>query len=106
MRGLKRAASWLPVAVLAVAAISWRFGLQHWLAVHTGSVNTSGSPRNYNFFSGAGSDLSEITILGFAAGWWHKVNCHQDGCFRIGRHVVDGSPWCNRHQAGAREQGS
>lgn len=104
MGWLKRAVKWLLVLLLVLAVASWRFGLQHWLAVHTGSVNTSSSPPNYNFWSGSGSDLSEITLLGIAAGWWHKVNCHQEGCIRIGKHTVDGTPWCSRHHQDARDR--
>lgn len=101
---VKDALKWLPVAVLVLAAVFWRFGLQHWLAVHTGSVNMPGSPPNYDFWSGAGSDLTEVTLLGAVAGWWHKVNCHQEGCWRIGRHLVDGTPYCNTHHQQARQE--
>ena len=27
----------------------------------------------------------------------------EDGCWKISRHVVDGSPWCNRHHGKARQ---
>lgn len=54
------------------------------------------------FFSGPGSDFGELAILGGVLGAWHKVNCHQGGCWRIGRHHVDGTPWCNHHHHAAR----
>lgn len=64
--------------------------LQHWLAVHTGSVNTPGTPPNYNFFSGFGSDLSEITqaisLIALAAAFLRHQNCEVKGCWRLGRH--------------------
>ena len=31
-----------------------------------------------------------------------KHNCHDKGCWRIGRHTVDGTPWCDRHHHKAR----
>lgn len=103
---LKRAAKWLPVIALVMLGAFWRLGAEHWLAVHTGSVNTPGTPLNYNFFSGAGSDISELAIVGAVVGGYRKHNCHQPGCWRIGRHAVNGSPWCDRHHQEARGGGS
>lgn len=102
-RRLKRAAKWAPVVALVLLAVFWRLGVQRWLTVHTGSENTPGSPPNYNFFSGSGSDISELTLLGLAVGAWHHVNCHEPGCWRIGKHKVEGTPWCNRHHQAARD---
>ena len=31
-----------------------------------------------------------------------KHNCHERRCWRVGRHAVDGTPWCNRHHQAAR----
>ena len=39
----------------------------------------------YNFWSGFGSDVGEVVIFG---GVWKLVNCHQDGCWRIGTKVT------------------
>jgi len=77
--------------------MSW---LLHWLAVHTGTVDEAGP--YYGFWSGFGSDLGEVTLLAAVLGLWHRHNCHDKGCWRIGRHVVDGTPWCNRHHQAAR----
>lgn len=101
-RAAKRGLTWAPVIALALLVIFWRLGVQHWLAVHTGSSNTPGTPPDYNFFSGSGSDLQELTMAGIAAGMWHHINCHEDGCWRIGRHKVNGTPWCNKHHEDAR----
>lgn len=57
----------------------------------------------YNFWSGFGSDLEEFAIIGAFVGVYHKHNCHDASCWRIGRHVVDGTPWCNKHHAAARQ---
>jgi len=99
---LKRAAWLAGLLGVVLLVVFWRFGVQHWLTVHTGSSNTAGTPPNYNFFSGSGSDISELAIVGAVLGAYRKSNCHQPGCWRIGRHHVDGTPWCDRHHGGAR----
>jgi hypothetical protein len=75
--------------------------LLHWLAVHTGTVNEPGP--YYGFWSGFGSDLGEVALLGAVLGAYRKHNCHEPRCWRMGRHIVDGTPWCNRHHQAARE---
>lgn len=75
--------------------------IQHWLAYMTGSLNTSGAPPNYNWWSGAGSDLGELAVFGAVVGGWHRVNCHVRHCWRIGRHTTDGGHTvCRRHMPG------
>jgi hypothetical protein len=68
-------------------AVFWRLGVQHWLAVYTGSSNTPGTPPNYNFNSGFGSILIplavQLAVFG-AAFWWHN-QCHVDGCYWYAR---------------------
>jgi hypothetical protein len=90
------------VGLLAVGAVglgvSW---LLHWLAVHTGTVNEGGP--YYGFFSGFGSDLGELALIGAVVGMLRKHNCHQRRCWRVGRHTVDGTPFCNRHHQAARD---
>lgn len=68
--------------------MSW---LQHWFAVHTGTVNEPGP--FYGFWSGFGSDLAELTApLVVLFGLWKAHNCHAHRCLRIGRHdyEIDG----------------
>jgi hypothetical protein len=77
--------------------------IQHWLSIHTGSLNTPGAPPNYNFWSGFGSDLGEVTLLAAVLGMYHRHNCHAKRCWRIGKHVVDGTPWCSKHHQAARD---
>jgi hypothetical protein len=75
--------------------------LLHWLAIHTGTLNEPGP--YYGFWSGFGSILErlvELTVIGGIL-LRHK-NCHHHGCPRIGRHVVDGTPWCDKHHQQAR----
>lgn len=54
----------------------------HWVAHFFGIDNLSGP--FYGFWSGVGSDLGELALLG---GLWHMFNCHDEGCWRVGRHV-------------------
>jgi hypothetical protein len=59
---------------------------QHWLAVHVG-VGTS--PRAlywYSFWSGFGSDIGEVAIIGGMVHFARHANCGQKGCWRFGRH--------------------
>jgi len=84
--------------------VSWLEPLLHWLAVHTGTVNEAGP--YYGFWSGFGSDLGEVTLIGAVLGTYYKHNCHHPRCWRVGRHVVDGTPWCNKHHEAARQPGS
>ena len=73
----------------------------NWLAHVLGIDDVSG--KWYGFWSGFGSDISEVALIGAVLGAWHKHNCHQGRCWRLGRHTVDGTPWCNRHHQQARK---
>ena len=55
--------------------------------------------NGYAWWSGAGSDLGEITLVGLALGWWRHVNCAAPRCPRRGRHpTADGlHRLCRRH---------
>jgi hypothetical protein len=64
----------------------WWHAIQHWLASVTGSENTPGTPPNYNFWSGFGSDIAEVTILIGLISLYKKKNCHKRWCWRIGHH--------------------
>lgn len=59
----------------------------------------------YGFWSGIGSDLSELAgLLTVAWLFWRRHNCHVHRCWRIGRHPVAGTGYvvCARHHpAGA-----
>lgn len=76
----------------------------HWLMHAFGLDNLAGPV--YGFWSGAGSDISELAIVGAVLGMFKRHNCHQRRCWRIGRHAVNGSPWCDRHHQEARGGGS
>lgn len=92
------------VALLVYAIALWNlrhFHLGYWLQYHTGTINEPGP--YYGFFSGFGSDLGEIALAGgvatLIAGLWHKVNCHNERCWRIGIHHVAGGQYvvCRKH---------
>lgn len=84
----------LIAGVILFAALCWLatlpgvwhvwFPLQHWMAIHTGTVNESGP--FYGFFSGFGSDLGEATLIGGIIAIYRKYNCHARWCLRFGRH--------------------
>jgi hypothetical protein len=48
------------------------------------------------FWGGFGSCLTEFAIVAVV---WRKVNCHAKGCYRVGLHHVDGTPYitCKKH---------
>lgn len=67
-----------------------------WLYVHAGLGDAGGSW--YLFWSGIGSDLTELAFLGALIGAWRRHNCHQRRCWRIGRYKVDAATIvCRRH---------
>lgn len=82
-------------------------GIQHWISYNTGSYNIPGTAHNYNFFSGFGSDLSEVTLF-FAAvslilHLYRVHNCEVTGCMRIGRHdTAAGHTVCRKHHPDAQ----
>jgi hypothetical protein len=76
--------------------------IRHWFALHTGVIHGGPDPY-YNFWSGFGSDLGEATLIsavlvGVYTGV-RKANCHVKGCWRIGHHPIDGTPYvvCKHH---------
>jgi hypothetical protein len=88
----------------AVASVFWVLNagpVDHWLAVHTGTVNEPGP--YYGFWSGFGSDLAEFGVIGvISTGIYQLVkryNCHEPGCWRVGTHPAAGGQFslCYRH---------
>lgn len=71
----------------------------NWIEIHTGTADPRGSPAYYNFWSGFGSDLGEVAIIGGVVAMYRKHNCHVTGCWRIARHPVEGTPYivCRKH---------
>jgi hypothetical protein len=93
----------LLVAILILALLIGFLGaLRHWFALHTGTLH-GGPDVYYNFWSGFGSDLGEATLIsavciGVYTGV-RRVNCHTKGCWRIGHHPLEGTPFilCKHH---------
>jgi hypothetical protein len=96
---------WLLLVVLIVGialVIAFFAAVRHWVALHTGTLH-GGPDLYYNFWSGIGSDLGEATLIsavgvGVYTGA-RKVNCHTKGCWRIGHHALEGTPYilCRHH---------
>lgn len=65
--------------------------LYHWLGI-------SGTGPVYGFWSGFGSDIGEVAIVGGVATVVRRHNCEVHGCWRLGRHVTAaGHQVCRRH---------
>lgn len=69
----------------------------HWLLHVLGVDNVSGPW--YGFWSGFGSDLGELAIVGGLVNVASRHKCHVHRCWRIGRHPVAGTLHvaCRRH---------
>lgn len=93
----------LAVAVLGLVILAGlhRLDVQHWLAVHTGTVNEPGG--YYGFWSGFGSDVGEVALIGGLITVARAHNCHVHSCWRVGRHQVKGTPYktCRKHHPSA-----
>lgn len=68
--------------------------LIHWIFIHTGTYNEAGP--YYGFFSGFGSDLGEVALIGSAVALFRHRNCHVKGCWRMGKQV-EGTPYLACH---------
>lgn len=108
-------AVWLGGLLLAIVVVALLIallgGLRHWFALHTGTIH-GGPDEYYNFWSGFGSDLGEATLIsavcvGVYTGV-RKVNCHTKGCWRIGHHQLDGTPYilCKHHHPSVPNHGA
>lgn len=68
----------------------------HWLMHFLGFDNLSGPW--YGFWSGFGSDLGELTLVGGIIAMVRTRNCEVHGCWRLGRHATAaGHRACRRH---------
>lgn len=92
----------LAVVVMFVVILIVSAGIRNWFALHTGVLKGGPDPY-YNFWSGIGSDIGEVTLIsavgiGLYTGV-RKVNCHSKRCWRIGHHALEGTPYilCRHH---------
>jgi hypothetical protein len=44
------------------------------------------SGGGYQFWSGIGSDVGEVTLVGLVMVWWRHHNCHVYRCWRLSWH--------------------
>jgi hypothetical protein len=98
------------VVIVFIVAISVG-AIRHWVALHTGVIH-GGPDQYYNFWSGFGSDLGEATLIsavgvGVYTGV-RRVNCHTKGCWRIGKHRLEGTPYvlCRHHHPHVPSRGA
>ena len=61
--------------------------------LHVLGIDSASGPW-YAFWSGFGSDLGELAIVGAIV---RHVNCHSKGCWRLGHHHA-GTVSCHRHR--------
>ena len=93
--------AWLAIWSLVAAGIL--FGLSQWIAnwiwhpLGSTAQCVGKNCKGYNFWSGLGSDLSEITlIITLISGilWFRRhYQCHEETCKKIGLHHVPGTPY-------------
>ena len=72
-------------------------GLHHILDdlfIWTGS---KGSGSVYGFWSGFGSDIGEVVIIGGLVQLVRHHNCHVKGCWKLSKHTVGPYRVCRRH---------
>jgi hypothetical protein len=69
-----------------------------WWILHVMGVDDLSGPW-YGFWSGFGADLGEIAIVGGLVSIYRRHNCHVKGCWRVGKHPVDGTSYvvCRQH---------
>lgn len=67
----------------------------NWLFWYFG---VSGTGSHYGFFSGPGSDLGELAIIGGVYAGLRRINCPITGCWKIGlHHTAAGHRVCRKH---------
>lgn len=64
----------------------------------------AGTPWTYQLLSGFVPALTVATLLSGLAALYHLHNCHHDGCWRLGKHKIKGTPWCVAHEDEGRAQ--
>src|SRR5437868_11928394 len=77
-----------------------------WWIAHFFGLGTSNNSF-YDAWSGVASDVTELVIVGGIVAAIHHVNCHVKGCWRLGRHPVEGTPYktCRKHHPKVPDEG-
>jgi len=96
--GVKKA-----IALTALAAGAWSAVMHPWAWAFGIGVHPypAGTPWTYQLWSGFLPSLTVATVIGSALSLYRLNNCHQDRCWRLGKHRVGGTPWCTRHVGAA-----
>ena len=63
-----------------------------------------GTPWTYQLESGFIPALTVVTLLSGLAALYNLHNCHHEGCWRLGKHKIKGTPWCVSHEDEGRAQ--
>jgi hypothetical protein len=88
------------LSVLWAAALTWlglyhpyglRFAMGMWPV-------PPGTPWTYQLESGFVPALTVLTLLSAVTSLYHLHNCHVETCWRLGKHRINGSPYCNVHK--------
>jgi hypothetical protein len=84
------------MVILHIASLSF---LLHPIGLCAGSAHQQVLCNGYNFWSGIGSDIGEVAIIGGLITIVRHLNCHAKGCYRLGGHLVPGTPYktCRKH---------
>lgn len=90
--------------IIVALALAWSM-IFHWNGFLYGigvRPTPAGTSPFYQLVSGFIPALTVVSLATLIGGMWHHVNCHEEGCWRIGRHHVNGMVWCHRHHQNAR----
>lgn len=49
----------------------------------------------YLFWSGFGGHV--VVFLGVVSAFWKRWNCHESGCWRLGKHPYGNFMFCRKH---------
>jgi hypothetical protein len=118
MSGMKKVLL-VAVAVVGVIAalivVRQLVGGWFWHPLAEGANSTCSKTNHtgcgYGFWSGFGSDISEITLVGaviaLLGAFWRNHNCHVTGCWRLSwmPHPVHGHPVCRKHHPDGQGRG-
>jgi hypothetical protein len=85
----------LVIYSMATHWLAWRFAMGDWPV-------PAGTPWTYQLWSGIIPGLTVLTLFGAVLSMYHLHNCHSARCWRIGKHRINGTPWCTRHEAEGR----
>lgn len=88
------------ISLAALAASLWSLVTHPWgwaFAIGIHPYPGPQTPWTYQLYSGFLPALTVITLLGSVLSLYHLHNCHEESCWRLGKHRIDGTPWCSRH---------